>query len=80
MNWNRYAERAMWNYYKKPVKRPTPKALAPARGSAARLEKLLDAAFGVLAHDCDPLDHGSIKQRQSLKEKFAKIMRVRQNN
>lgn len=23
----------MWNYYKKPVKTPTPKALAPARGS-----------------------------------------------
>lgn len=51
----------------------------PAHGSAARLEKLLDAAFGVLAHDCDPLDQGSIKQRKSLKAKFAKILRVRQN-
>lgn len=46
-------------------------------GSDARIEKLLDAAFGQLAHDCDPEDKGSISQRRSLKGKFQKILRVR---
>ena len=44
---------------------------------SARIEKLLDAAFGVLAHDCDPLDIGSVEQRRSLRSKFEKILRVR---
>jgi hypothetical protein len=27
MNWNRYAERAMWNYYKEPSKKKAAKAV-----------------------------------------------------
>jgi len=45
-----------------------------ACSAASRVEKLLDAAFSVLAHDCDPDDRGSILQREALKERFAKII------
>jgi len=45
----------------------TPEMRKPSQLKTRQIEKLLDAAFGVLAHDCDPLDHGSIKQRESLK-------------
>lgn len=41
------------------------------------VEKLVDAAFGQLAWDCDPSDIGSIRQRAALKARFEKIMGVR---
>jgi hypothetical protein len=53
----------MWNYYKKPVKKPTPKALAPARGSEtdsnggsdeASLQRRLKAAKRRLAYHSRP--------------------------